>query len=93
MSSRDFIMIDDMNFQLDRLTEPEMKEFLILVDVFNFKHVTSFTHKSANILDVIITKNHQNTVQDVDHNIIVCTILHPKPRPIHVAVNTRKCLI
>ena len=50
------------------------------------------------ILDVVIIKNNQNKVHytivgDVitDHNIIVCKVFHPKPKPIGVVVITRKC--
>jgi len=99
LSAGDFIMVGDTNFHLDKSTDHDVNKFLTLLDIFNFKqHVASFTHRSGHILDVVITKNNQNIVQDTivgdmisDHNIIVCKVLHPKPKPIRVSVTTRKC--
>ena len=99
LSAEDFIMVGDTNFHLDKSTDHDVNKFLTLLYIFYFKqHVASFTHRSGHMLDVVVTKNNQNIVQDTivgdmisDHNIIVFKVLHPKPKPIRVSVTTRKC--
>ena len=94
----DLIVVGDVNFHLDKPHEAEPKKFLTLLDSLNFQqHVTSPTHRSGHILDVVITKDNQYIIQEVkvgdmlsDHNLIVCKIHHPKPVPLRVTVTTRK---
>lgn len=64
-SSADFIKVGDTNFHLDKPSDHDVNIFLQLFDIFYFRQrLASFSHCSGHILDVVITKNNQDIVQD-----------------------------
>jgi hypothetical protein len=61
------------------------------------ENVSSATHRSGDVLDVVVTRDNEHVLQDLtvsdmvpDHNLLLCNIHHPKPSPMRVAVTTRK---
>ena len=69
-----------------------------LFDTLSYKqHITTSTHKSGHILVVVITRDNQNLISQCkvgdqlsDHNLILCDVSHPKPRPIQVPMSVHK---
>jgi hypothetical protein len=55
------------------------------------------TYRSGHILDVVITRDCEDLVHDLevsdmisDHNLVLCRLLHKKPKPQRVTITTRK---
>ena len=97
-SAGELVLVGDLNFHLDKPSDPESKRVLSLLESLHFtQNVSSATHRSGHILDVVITRDNEHVLQDLtvsdmisDHNLVLCRIHHPKPSPIRVTVTTRK---
>ena len=94
-STGHFLLLGDLNFHLEDRNDTEALKMNDLFDTLNYKqHVTTRTHKSGHTLDVVITRDNENLIsqwkvgdQPSDHNLILCDVSHPKPRPIQGAVS------
>jgi hypothetical protein len=97
-SPGELILVGDLNFHLDEPSKPEPKRCMSLLESLNYKqHVMSPTHRSGHILDVVITRDCEDLVHDLevsdmisDHNLVLCRLLHKKPKPQRVTITTRK---
>ena len=97
-STGHFLLLGDLNFHLEDRNDTEALKMNDLFDTLNYKqHVTTRTHKSGHTLDVFITRDNENLIsqwkvgdQLSDHNLILCDVSHPKPRPIQVPMSVRK---
>ncbi len=61
------------------------------------QHVTASTHQSGHTLDVVITINCEDIVEDLvvsdmvsDHNLVICRLKQPKPTHMRESVRIRK---
>ena len=92
------IIIIMIMIHLEDRNDTEALKLNDLFDTLNYKqHITTRTHKSGHTLDVVITRDNENLIsqwkvgdQLSDHNLILCDVSHPKPRPIQVPMSVRK---
>jgi len=94
-TSGDVIVVGDINIHLDKPHKTNPNRFRTLLDHVE-QHVTSPTHHSGFILDVIITRDNHNIIWNskvgdllTDVNLIICKVLLPKPTSPRVTFNTR----
>ena len=79
-STGHFLLQGELNFHLKDRNDTEALELNDLFDTLNYKqHVTTRTHKSGHILDVVITRDNEDLIsqwkvgdQLSDHNLILC---------------------
>jgi len=97
-SAGELLLVGDLNFHLDKLSDPEFKKFISFLESLHFtQNVSSATHRSGHVLDVVVTRDNKHVLQDFavsdmisDHNLLLCRIHHPKLSPMRVTVTTRK---
>ena len=92
-----YLLLGDLNFHLEDKKDCNSKRLSDLLDELNFKqHVSKGTHKSGHTLDVVVSRDNdlvQNlTVGDLltDHNLLLCSVHQPKPKPLRISVPVRK---
>ena len=51
-----FLILGDLNFHLDKVSDPCTTRFLNLLSGYGFQHITESTHVKGHILDVAITR-------------------------------------
>ena len=62
----ELVVVGDLNFHLDIPTDPDAKKFLSLLETMHFiQHVSSSTHRSGHILDVVVTRDNETVLQEV----------------------------
>lgn len=60
------LIMGDFNFHIDDLTNFYAREFLNLLDTFNMsQHVNEPTHQSGHTLDLLITRQGSNLINDI----------------------------
>ena len=97
-STGHFLLLGDLNFHLEDRNDTEAVKLNDLFDTLNYnQHVTARTHKSGHTLDVVVSRDNEDLIsrwkvadQLSDHNLILCDVYHPKPRPIQVPMSVRK---
>ena len=69
-ASGKLIMLGDFNFHVDDTDNASAMKFLDIVNCFNLaQHITVPTHKDGHTLDLIITRNDEDLISDIDvHN-------------------------
>ncbi len=107
MTEKPVIIVGDLNFHLDKDKDPESIKFNNCLETFGMKqHVQGPTHVAGHTLDVIITKDTDNIVSNVevldpglsdssgkisrDHYAIIFNTLSEKPARIQKKVSFRK---
>ena len=66
-ASGKLIMLGDFNFHVDDTDNASAMKFLDIVNCFNLaQHITVPTHKDGHTLDLIITKNDEDLISDID---------------------------
>ena len=97
-STGHFLLLGELSFHLEDRNDTEALKLNDLFDTLNYKqHVTTRTHKLRHTLDVVITRDNEDLIsqwkvgdQLSDHNLILCDVSHPKPRPIQGPMSMRK---
>ena len=97
-STGHFLLLGELNFHLEDRNDTEALKLNDLFDTLNYnQHVTTTTHKLGHTLDFVITRDNEDLIsqwkvgdQLSDHNLILCDVSHPKPRPIQVPMSMRK---
>ena len=93
-----FILVGDLNFHLDSENDYNANRFMDIITSLNFKQlVTAPTHNHGHILDVVITREDDDLIQEVtvldmvsDHCLIKCSLGIPKLPPISKTITVRK---
>ena len=94
----DIIITGDFNIWVDLPDLSKPKQFLDLLSSFNLtQHIHEPTHRSLHTLDLLITRDCEDTVSDVsvepgfsDHSLIICRLNLCKPPRIRKIINTRR---
>ena len=97
-SSGDLLLVGDLNIHLDIKEDNETRKFNDLLDSCNIsQHVDKPTHIHGHTLDVIMSRDADNIIQQVqvgdmisDHHLLLCNIHHPKPHLEQKVITTRK---
>ena len=97
-SSGDLLIVGDLNFHLDKKNDTATRKLTELLESFNILQcVNTSTHMSGHTLDVIMCRATDNLIQEVkvgdmitDHNLLLCTVHHPKPHLQEKKIVTRK---
>ena len=97
-SSGDLLIVGDLNFHLDKKNDTATRKLTELLESFNIlQFVNTSTHMSGHTLDVIMCRATDNLIQEVkvgdmitDHNLLLCTVHHPKPHLQEKKIVTRK---
>ena len=97
-SSGDLLIVGDLNFHLDKKNDTATRKLTELLESFNIMQcVNTSTHMSGHTLDVIMCRATDDLIQEVkvgdmitDHNLLLCTVHHPKPHLQEKKIVTRK---
>ena len=97
-SSGDLLIVGDLNFHLDKKNDTSTRKLTELLESFNILQcVNTSTHMSGHTHDVIMCRATDNLIQEVkvgdmitDHNLLLCTVHHPKPHLQEKKIVTRK---
>ena len=81
------ILVGDLNFHLDKETDNTTQKCTDMLGSLGIEqHVNKPTHMSGRTLDVIMCRDTDNLVQEVqvgdmitDHHPLLCNVHHPKP--------------
>ena len=66
-ASGKLIMLGDFNFHVDDTDNASAMKFLDIVNCFNLaQHITVPTHKDGHTLDLIIRRNDEDLISDID---------------------------
>ncbi|XP_052799130.1 uncharacterized protein LOC128230724 [Mya arenaria] len=101
------VIVGDLNFHLDQPTNSDTKKFNSNLDAFGMhQHVAEPTHVAGHTLDVVITRDNNNVISNVevidpglsdsngrisrDHFAVTFHVEASKPPPIRKAVTYRK---
>ena len=92
------IITGDFNIWVDLPDLSEPKRLLKVLSSFNLtQHIHEPTHRSLHTLDLLITRDCENTVSDVsvepgfsDHSLIICRLNLRKPPRIRKTITTRR---
>ena len=90
-------MVGDLNFHLDKKTDNTTQKFTDMLGSLGIEqHVNKPTHLSGHTLDVIMCRDTDNLVQEVqvgdmitDHHLLLCNIHHSKPHLQKTKIITR----
>ena len=85
--SGDLLMVGDLKFYLDKKADNTTQIFTDMLGSLGIEqHVNKPTHMSGHALDVIMCRDTDNLVQEVqvgdmitDHHLLLCNVHHPKP--------------
>ena len=91
------ILTGDFNIWVDDLNDPRTRQFMNLLSTYGMKqHVTEKTHIHGHTLDLLITRDSNNTLSDVsvvpgisDHYAVHCSLDLERPPPARKTVTTR----
>ena len=92
------LIVGDFNFHYESSTDPDTNQLKEIIDVSNLEQfVTSPTHISGHVLDLIIARASDNLVESVkvdclltDHAAIHCKLNLDTPRPMEQHISYRK---
>ena len=95
--SGDLLIVGDLNCHLDKKTDNTTQKFTDMLGSLGIEqHVNKPTHMSGHTLDVIMCRDTDNLVQEVqvgdlitDQHLLLCNVHHPKPHLHKTKIITR----
>ena len=99
LSTGRLCIVGDFNFHVDNLQNTDASRFCNLLETFDLvQHIKESTHLKGHTLDLIITRQSDQMVQDIevhdklisDHHWVHCILPGPKPKTFRKDISYRK---
>ena len=98
LDGRPLIICGDFNYHINNSSNSEARQFIDLLESTNlFQHVSGSTHRRGHTLDLIITRNDESLIKEVeilhatysDHRVVTCKLNFAKPPRSKILVTCR----